>query len=146
MAWCIPEFGAEKKSALLHSFLLLSAVLRARGRFQNPRPTPVPLTQNYYLRKMILEKIFFEKLRISRVISGKTLSFPEILRVQFPSKIPRNNSQGVIFAIISCHRVRTKLQLKRLLIVTCASVVGCLAANRILESSSIINERPLRGS
>ena len=29
--WCIPEFGAENKSALLQDFLLLSAVLRVRG-------------------------------------------------------------------------------------------------------------------
>ena len=39
--WCIPEFGAENKSALFQDFLLLSAVLRGRGRFQNPRQTPV---------------------------------------------------------------------------------------------------------
>ena len=39
--WCIPEFGAGFKSALFHDFLLLSAVLRVRGRIQNPRRTPV---------------------------------------------------------------------------------------------------------
>ena len=39
--WCIPVFGAENKSALLHDFLLISAVLRVRERFQNPRQTPV---------------------------------------------------------------------------------------------------------
>ena len=33
--------GAENKSALFLDFLLLSAVLRARGRFQNPRQFPV---------------------------------------------------------------------------------------------------------
>ena len=41
----------------------------------------------------------------SRVISGKSLSFPEILRGQIPSKITKNNSQGIIFVIISCQRV-----------------------------------------
>ena len=39
--WCIPEFGAGFKSALFQDFLLLSAVLRVRGRSQNPRRTPV---------------------------------------------------------------------------------------------------------
>ena len=39
--WCIPGFGAENKSALFLDFLLLSAVLRVRGRFQNPRQTLV---------------------------------------------------------------------------------------------------------
>ena len=35
-----------------------------------------------------------------------TFSFPEILRVQIPSKITKNNSQGIICVIISCQRVR----------------------------------------
>ena len=39
--WCIPGFGAENKSALFQDFLLVSAVLRVQGRFQNPRQTPV---------------------------------------------------------------------------------------------------------
>ena len=38
---CIPEFGTENKSALFQDFLLLSAASRVRGRFQNPRQTPV---------------------------------------------------------------------------------------------------------
>ena len=38
--WCIPEFGAENKSALFQ-FLLPSAVLRVWGRFQNPCQTSV---------------------------------------------------------------------------------------------------------
>ena len=67
-----------------------------------------PLTQNHCLRKVIM-KYYFEKLRISRVISGKeSLSFPEILRVQFPSKITKNNSRGIVFVIISCQRVDWK--------------------------------------
>ena len=65
-----------------------------------PSDTKLLLTKNYF------EIIIFEKLRISRVISGKSLSFLEILRVQIPSKITKNNSQGIIFAIISCQRVR----------------------------------------
>ena len=61
--------------------------------------TKLLLTKNYF------EIIIFEKLRIPRVISGKSLSFLEILRVQIPSKITKNNSQGIIFVIISCQRV-----------------------------------------
>ena len=57
------------------------------------------LMENYF------EIIIFEKLQISPVISGKSLSFPEILSRQIPSKITKNNSQGVIFVIISCQRV-----------------------------------------
>ena len=36
---------------------------------------------------------------------GKSLSFPEISRVQVPSKITNNTSQGIIIVIISCQRV-----------------------------------------
>ena len=64
-----------------------------------PSDTKLLLTKNYS------EIIIFEKLRISRVISGKSLSFTEILRAQFPSKITKNNSRGIIFVIISCQRV-----------------------------------------
>ena len=64
-----------------------------------PSDTKLLLTKNYS------EIIIFEKLRISRVISGKSLSFPEILRVQIPSKITKNNSRGIIFVIISRRRV-----------------------------------------
>ena len=39
--WCIPGIGAENKKALFGEFLVLSAVLRVRGRKQNPRQTPV---------------------------------------------------------------------------------------------------------
>ena len=39
--WCIPGFGAENKSALFQDFLVISAVLKVRGRFQKPRQTPV---------------------------------------------------------------------------------------------------------
>ena len=61
-----------------------------------------PPTQNYYLRKIILKELFSEKLRISRVIPWKRLSFLDILRGQNASKITKNNSQGIIFVIISC--------------------------------------------
>ena len=50
--------------------------------------------------------MFLEKLRISRVIPWKCLSFLDISRAQNPSKITKNNSQGIIFVIISCQRVR----------------------------------------
>ena len=64
-----------------------------------PSDTKLLLTKNYF------EIFIFEKLRISRVISGKSLSFPEILRGQIPSKITKNNSQGIIFVIILSQRV-----------------------------------------
>ena len=64
-----------------------------------PSDTKLLLTKTYF------EIIIFEKLRISRVISGKGLSFLEIFRVQIPSKLRKINSQGIIFAIISCQRV-----------------------------------------
>ena len=38
-------------------------------------------------------------------IPWKSLSFLEIWRAQNPSKITKNNSQGIIFVIISCQRV-----------------------------------------
>ena len=73
-------------------------VLSAPGE-SVPSDTKLLLTKNYF------EIILFDKSRISRVISGKSLSFPEISRGQIPSKITKNNSQGIIFVIISCQRV-----------------------------------------
>ena len=60
-------------------------------------------------RKLLLAKDYseiniFGKLRISRVIPGECLYFLDILRANNFSKIPKNNSQGVIFLIISCQR------------------------------------------
>ena len=43
--------------------------------------------------------------RISRVISGKNLSFPEMLRLRIPSKITKANFRGLIFVVISRQRV-----------------------------------------
>ena len=64
-----------------------------------PSDTKLLLTKNY--SKIII----FEKLRISYVIPWKSPSFPEILRVLDCHKITKNNSQGIIFVIISCQRV-----------------------------------------
>ena len=64
-----------------------------------PSDTKLLLTKNYS------EIIIFEKLRISYVIPWKSPSFPEILKVRTPWKITKNNSQGIIFVIISCQRV-----------------------------------------
>ena len=64
-----------------------------------PSDTKLLLTKNY--SKIII----FEKLRISRVIPRKSPSFPKILTVQNRLKITKNNSQGIIFVIISCQRV-----------------------------------------
>ena len=81
--------------------LCVQKTRRSAFAFLSPLPsdTKLLLTKNYS------EIIIFEKLRISRVISGKSLSFPEISRVHFPSRITKNNSRGIIFVIISCQRV-----------------------------------------
>ena len=73
---------------------------------------PLPSDTKLLLTKNYSKIIIFEKLRISRVISRKSLSFLEILRVQIPSKITKKNSQGIIFAIISCQRVNPPLFVK----------------------------------
>ena len=68
---------------------------------------PVPSDTKLLLTKNYSEIIIFEKLRISRVISGKSLSFPEILRAQFPSKIPKM-LRG---ASLTCHYLWLKVLL-----------------------------------
>ena len=60
---------------------------------------PVPSDTKLLLTKNYSEIIIFEKLRISYVIPWKSASFPEILKVRTPSKITKNNSQGIIFVI-----------------------------------------------
>ena len=67
--------------------------------FNLPSDTKLLLTKNYS------EISIFETLRISRVIPLKCLYFLDISRAQNPSKITKNNSQGIIFVIISCQRV-----------------------------------------
>ena len=47
----------------------------------------------------------FGELQISRVILSKRLSFLDISRAQHDTKIPKNNSQGIIFVRILCQRV-----------------------------------------
>ena len=64
-----------------------------------PSDTKLLLTKNYS------EINIFEELRISYVIPWKSPSFPEILKVRTPWKITKNNSQGIIFVIISCQKV-----------------------------------------
>ena len=56
-----------------------------------PSDAKLLLTKNYS------EIIIFEKLRISRVIPWKCLSFLDISRGQNASKITKNNSQGIYF-------------------------------------------------
>ena len=77
-------------------------------------------TQAYTLWHKIItyEKLFWnnyfrKKLRISRVIPWKYLSFLDISRAQKPSEITKNNSQGIIFVIISCQRVIYVFLLKK---------------------------------
>ena len=48
------------------------------------------------LAKNSSERILFEQFRASRVVSGESLSFPEILRVRNLSEITKNNSQELI--------------------------------------------------
>ena len=91
------------------------SVLLVAGGWNEMPTTPKGPNDNWLVRCTLWHKIityeklfwnnYFEKLRIPRVISGKSLSFLEILRVQIPSKITKNNSQGIIFVIISCQRV-----------------------------------------
>ena len=71
------------------------------GFFKIPSDTKLLHTKNYF------EIIIFEKVRISHAISGKSLSFPEILRVANSLKNYENNSRGIIFVIISCQRVES---------------------------------------
>ena len=68
----------------------------------------IPSDTKLVLTKIYSEIIIFENLRISYVIPRKSPSFQEISRVQNPSRITKNNSQGIIFVIISCQRVREK--------------------------------------
>ena len=65
----------------------------------------VPADTKLLLTKHYSKIIIFEKLRISRVIPRKSPSFPKVLTVQNRLKITKNNSQGIIFGIISCQRV-----------------------------------------
>ena len=90
-------------------------------------------SKNALWRKIITyEKLFrnnyFQKLRIPRVILLKSLPFPEILRVQNPLKITKNNSPGIIFVITSCQRVM--LEHKHLyalkVLITCNSLLGLI--------------------
>ena len=77
---------------------------------------PLPLSQIWVnapsatkllLTKKMSEIFIFEKLQITHAISWKTRSFSEISRTQNSSKITKNNSQGIIFGIISRQRVLT---------------------------------------
>ena len=63
--------------------------------------TKLVLTKNYFKINI------FEKLRISRVIPWTSRSFPKNFGVQNRLTITKNNSQGIIFAILSCQRVIT---------------------------------------
>ena len=67
-----------------------------------PSETKLLLTKNY--SEIIVFKSF-QKLRISRTIPRESVCFLEIVRVQSPSRITENNSQGIVFAIISCQMV-----------------------------------------
>ena len=94
------ELGPESKFLRpIPQFYLCFTLNLTSCFFTVPSDTKLLLTKNYF------EIIIFEKLRVSRVISGKSLSFSEILRGQIPSKITKNNSQGIICVIISCQRV-----------------------------------------
>ena len=67
--------------------------------------TPLPSDTKLLLMKKKLNKYFWKITNFTRNFSGKSLSFPEIVRVQIPAKITKNNSRGIIFVIISCQRV-----------------------------------------
>ena len=90
-------------SAYLPRILRVESVERKENIFLLisllPFDTKLLLTKNYS------EKIVLLKLRISGVIPWKSLSFLEIRIAQNSSKIAKDNSQSVIFVIISCQRV-----------------------------------------
>ena len=88
-------FSSEGRSPKFHLVVCVVIV----GTWKFPSDTKLLLTKNDS------EIIIFGKLRISRVIPWKCLSFLDISRAQNPSKITKNNSQGIIFVIISCQRV-----------------------------------------
>ena len=79
--------------------------LRAREQVWFCPELIITLWHKIITYEKFFEIIIFGKLRISRVIPWKCLSFLDILRAQNPSKITKNNSQGIIFVIISCQRV-----------------------------------------
>ena len=72
---------------------------------QIARKLKYPLTQNNYFRKIILKLLLSENYEPHTRNSLKMFSFLDISRGQNASKITKNNSQGVIFVIISCQRV-----------------------------------------
>ena len=63
-----------------------------------PSDTKLLLTNNF--SKIII----FEKITNLTRNSLKCLSLLDIFRIQNTSKITRNNSQGIIFVIISCQK------------------------------------------
>ena len=89
----------------------LSTLVDADRRRQAVDSTSIPSDTKLLLTKNYSEIIIYKQLRISRVILWKCLSFPEILRAQNPSKITKNKSQGIIFAIISCQRVDANIEI-----------------------------------
>ena len=98
--WDLRSTLSSREKATSRGWVLGTVLDGVAPQEKKETDTKLLLTKNYS------EIIIFEKLRISRVISWKSLSFLEILRVQIPPKITKNNSQGIIFAIISCQRVR----------------------------------------
>ena len=91
----------QKERPKVHKTALLAHFLHKKRGFAHflalfLESAETPLTKNY--SKIII----FEKLRISRVIPRESPSFPKILTVQSRLKITKNNSQGIIFVIISC--------------------------------------------
>ena len=92
----------KNKLINIHMYMYIYTSIYTSIHIYTPSDTKLLLTKNY-------SKInVFEKLRISCVIPWKSLSFPEILRRQNPSKTTKINSQGTIFVIISCQRGKKK--------------------------------------
>ena len=63
--------------------------------------------------KLFWNILFSEKSRISRAIPWKCLSFRGMSKAQNPSKIAKNNSQGIIFVTILCQRVQVTITITR---------------------------------
>ena len=73
-------------------------------RYRSLSNSTYPLTQNYYLQKIILKYLFWEITKLTR--HSLKISFlpghPDSTKCP---KITKNNSQGIVFVIISCQRV-----------------------------------------
>ena len=104
---------ATDNSQFMWSYVLIGS-LQALEPPKNQGHPKVPPGTKSILMKNHSETIIFHKWRISRVIPQKGRRFPEMLTVQNPSKIPKNNSQG-LFSEFFCVRGSVKGRFREIL-------------------------------